>query len=423
MPFAGRHNGSIANQSSGGGNKLQGLPPTTCRNINSLRAINMRAMGIPKERNKITFMNQLTGIGSRHSQFNSNADGLPNFNHDIILSENFSNGNFNNQLFNASSQINIEILASGSGTGGDGGNVQFKSLSLSGDNSNTYSTSHYAAFNGNDAPHNNYKPLMEFYDEELFDASNYRPRGLHSVSIKNSLPIPLNEKLDTYTIKNIKISYIVGTEENGGDRPDMHTVLKSGYLTAPENLYIQFVNKNYDQIENLIAVFKTKDPLPSIPPVTNWYQWFCIDNSWATFMPSSKTVPLPNGTKYVSGQSQASLNAALVAIGTNANVGSSWQTLIMDASNNGYIDINQYNWNDPSGSQYNMPLIKYKGPNNIDPSGVLFTEISYNLNKTFNASSDDVKFRIFQDRHSTPQDNYGIRYVSLSISYKTERLP
>jgi hypothetical protein len=416
----GRYNKSISNQPSGGGNKLQGLPPTTNKSNSVLRAINMSAWGSPIDRNKIIYMNQLSGIGPRHSQFSPNADGISNFNHEIILSENFSNGNFNNQLFNTSSQINIKILASGSGTGGDGGNVNFKSLSPSGDNSNTYSTSHYAAFEGNDAPHNNYKPLMEFYDEELFDKSNYRPRGLHSVSIKNSLPIPKNEKLDTYTIKNIKVSYIVGTEHNGGDRPDMHTVLYLGKLTAPENLYIQFVDKNYDQIGNLINVFKTKDPLPTIPILTNWYKWFCIDTSYATFLLPNKTVPLPNGTKYVPGQNHSSLTVALQAMGTSQGVNSSWNTLFVD--NSGITNINQYDWNDPSGSQYNKPLIKYKGPNNNDPSGVLFTEVSYNINKTFNAISDDIKFRIFQERHSTPQDNYGIRYVSLSVSYKTKRI-
>ena len=74
MSFVGRNNGKISNQSSGGGNKLQGIPSTTDKRTSSIRAIKERAWG--QNRNLIFCINQLGGVGRNKSQFNSNADGL-----------------------------------------------------------------------------------------------------------------------------------------------------------------------------------------------------------------------------------------------------------------------------------------------------------------------------------------------------------
>ena len=60
------------------GNKLQGLPPTTGQDSNSLRAINNRAFG--NQRNVVFCVNQLGGVGGiRGSRmFLPNADGVSN---------------------------------------------------------------------------------------------------------------------------------------------------------------------------------------------------------------------------------------------------------------------------------------------------------------------------------------------------------
>ena len=60
------------------GNKLQGLPPTTGQDSNSLRAINNRAFG--NQRNVVFCVNQLGGVGGIRgsNMFASTADGVGN---------------------------------------------------------------------------------------------------------------------------------------------------------------------------------------------------------------------------------------------------------------------------------------------------------------------------------------------------------
>ena len=60
------------------GNKLQGLPPTTGQDSNSLRAINQRAFG--NQRNVVFCVNQLGGVGGIRgsNMFASTADGVGN---------------------------------------------------------------------------------------------------------------------------------------------------------------------------------------------------------------------------------------------------------------------------------------------------------------------------------------------------------
>ena len=74
MPsYVGRNNAKISNQNSGGGSKLQGLPPLKNQSNLSLRAITKRAGG--ERRNLIFCINQLGGIGRNKSQFVTGADG------------------------------------------------------------------------------------------------------------------------------------------------------------------------------------------------------------------------------------------------------------------------------------------------------------------------------------------------------------
>ena len=60
------------------GNKLQGLPPTTGQDSNSLRAINNRAFG--NQRNVVFCVNQLGGVGGIRgsNMFAPTADGVNN---------------------------------------------------------------------------------------------------------------------------------------------------------------------------------------------------------------------------------------------------------------------------------------------------------------------------------------------------------
>ena len=61
----------------GGGNKKQGLAPTTNKKVEFvLRSINRRAYGTPKQRATVFYMNQLSTIGKKSPMFMSNADGV-----------------------------------------------------------------------------------------------------------------------------------------------------------------------------------------------------------------------------------------------------------------------------------------------------------------------------------------------------------
>ena len=68
---------SISNTPQGGGNKLQGLPPSIDipSNLNRPCCLN-KAWNPPEERTKIVCMNTLSGVGRGRSQFNPSADGI-----------------------------------------------------------------------------------------------------------------------------------------------------------------------------------------------------------------------------------------------------------------------------------------------------------------------------------------------------------
>ena len=61
----------------GGGNKKQGLAPTTNKQVEFvIPAIQRRAYATPKQRAKVYYINQLSTIGRRSAMFLPNADGV-----------------------------------------------------------------------------------------------------------------------------------------------------------------------------------------------------------------------------------------------------------------------------------------------------------------------------------------------------------
>jgi hypothetical protein len=61
----------------GGGNKKQGLPPTTNKPVQYvLRAINRRAYGTPQQRATVYYINQLSTIGRMSTMFAPRSDGV-----------------------------------------------------------------------------------------------------------------------------------------------------------------------------------------------------------------------------------------------------------------------------------------------------------------------------------------------------------
>tara|TARA_B110000008_G_scaffold108107_1_gene111138 strand:- start:1077 stop:1667 length:591 start_codon:yes stop_codon:yes gene_type:complete len=65
------------NGNQGGGNKLQGLAPTTNKRVTFvLNAIKRRAYSNPVQRAKVFCINQLGGIGARSKMFATGADGV-----------------------------------------------------------------------------------------------------------------------------------------------------------------------------------------------------------------------------------------------------------------------------------------------------------------------------------------------------------
>ena len=78
---AGRAGASVYNANvngdQGGGNKLQGLAPTTNKRVNFiLNAIKRRAYSTPEQRAKGFCINQLGGIGAPSKMFATGADGV-----------------------------------------------------------------------------------------------------------------------------------------------------------------------------------------------------------------------------------------------------------------------------------------------------------------------------------------------------------
>ena len=61
----------------GGGNKKQGLAPTTNKQVEFvIPAIQRRAYATPKQRAKVYYINQLSTIGRRSAMSLPNADGV-----------------------------------------------------------------------------------------------------------------------------------------------------------------------------------------------------------------------------------------------------------------------------------------------------------------------------------------------------------
>ena len=78
---AGRSGASVYNANvngeQGGGNKKQGLAPTTNKRVEFvLRAIQNRAYASPEQRAKVFCINQLGGIGRPSKMFATTADGV-----------------------------------------------------------------------------------------------------------------------------------------------------------------------------------------------------------------------------------------------------------------------------------------------------------------------------------------------------------
>ena len=78
---AGRSGASVYNANvngeQGGGNKKQGLAPTTNKRVEFvLRAIQKRSYASPEQRSKVFCINQLGGIGRPSKMFATTADGV-----------------------------------------------------------------------------------------------------------------------------------------------------------------------------------------------------------------------------------------------------------------------------------------------------------------------------------------------------------
>lgn len=67
---------SNVNGNQGGGNKKQGLPSISNMRSSLVYSINQRAYGTPESRDKIFYINQLSGVGPKSRMFLSTADGV-----------------------------------------------------------------------------------------------------------------------------------------------------------------------------------------------------------------------------------------------------------------------------------------------------------------------------------------------------------
>jgi hypothetical protein len=67
---------SNVNGNQGGGSKKQGLPGISNMRSSLVYSINQRAYGTPQSRDKIFYINQLSGIGPKSRMFSSRADGV-----------------------------------------------------------------------------------------------------------------------------------------------------------------------------------------------------------------------------------------------------------------------------------------------------------------------------------------------------------
>jgi len=210
-----RFNQRISNQPSGGGNKLQGLAPTTNKIVSAIRAINISSWGPPETREKIVCMNQLGGIGTRHGQFSPSADGTssctdPYIDYNLSISENFQTGMFEDKLFKAIDQKNVSVSPSGSGVLQGG----FKS------NTGTNASLHYVHFGGYSDLETSYSPLFEHYDLNYYNVATYKPRCLKSKPVMDIITtnnLHEDKEIISFTIVSITISWIAGDGQNGGD--------------------------------------------------------------------------------------------------------------------------------------------------------------------------------------------------------------
>ena len=419
-----RFNQRISNQPSGGGNKLQGLPPTTNKNVSAIRMINISSWGPRETREKIICMNQLGGVGTRYGQFGPSADGTsscidPYIDFNLSISEDFSNSVFENNLFSALEQVNVAVINSGPGMGKING-----FLSASGGN---YPTPYYVHFSGPGQVDTSYSALPQFIDPLVLTLSPYKPRSLQSMDVMdmiNTNNLHGNREIISFTINSITISWIAGNNKNGGDKPDISTYLYGGQLTAPENLWLQFVDQNFHQIGELTPIWSTKDPIFPIPKIWAGHTYFNIHHPGSSNLP-----PYPNGTAYVPGQGTAWLPASPTQIQedilTSIN-GGNISPQIPDFSGNGFPP-NPTTWT-TTGPFY-KPVNTYYGN---DPTYNKFTETTFPINLTIPVTSNVInniitygpetaRFRIFQERSTHILDEYGVRFVRLNITYKCKR--
>ena len=418
--------GYISNRPTGGGNKLQGLPPRTNKPVGFiLNSINRRSGKMVN--NKIFLRNTLG-----KQMFGPTADGISDNirEYSLSVSTNFKSGNWDNILFSGNKQFNVFLNPEGDGQDDSGGFIS---------SSGKYATDYYIHFGTTDPNsahvHNShdgkFKPIMEYID---VNAPSWEPDNIKSrYLMSNTIPSIINKfnnqhqggVLQNFKIENIVVSFIAGDSQNGGDKPDMHTGIKHGMLTAPENLYLEFFDTQYNKVGERVDIWQTKEPLSDAS------MGDLVDGSGAKFRwqgynffrdnyPNMKPPPYPNGTPFVSGQGFSTADICFNTTITNLPVQNPLQqnkTLIQTLSDTNGIFYNSnlqipYTWDGTSTfGPYKKDLITYsKGKDFTD-------DFIYQCPENITMKNNVVGFRIFQDRYAHPQDEYGVRYVKMNLKY------
>ena len=428
---------SIINRPTNGGTKKQGTGASTSkRSLFVLGNVAHRASPPTSiEKRKISTTNQLGSYS-----FIPSADGSSNKfrNYTTTIVSNFQNtGNFDTDPFfnTVFDHKSIDICNNGTGTGSSGGFI-----SQAGDE---YSSPYYASTGGqrDSSIINPFPPIPEHTDLDVFylpdNSGNLHTQGRNLVS--NTIPGVINAGpsasqheggvVSDYAIKKIKVSYIPGTNNNGGDKPDMFTNLKLGRLTSPENLYLEFFDKTYNKVGERHILFETKEALtdaemigPSGGIITDnsgvkfrWNGYGAYYNYLLTLptptMPQLGGPPFPNGTRYVKGQGGA-FNVLPATAGYDVSgVSATFYTPNLKTP---------YTW--ATTGPYYKPLITYtgpqSGPNQNDPTKFSEKTYTYTLDNMPTYKKGVIGFRIFQERETGGgNDVYGIRYVETEIDY------
>jgi hypothetical protein len=266
---------------------------------------------------------------------------------------------------------------------------------------------------------------------------SYKPRALRSRSLREVAQerAPVGFTITELLITSITISYIAGDQSNGGDTPDMNTNLAYGKLTCPENLIFECVDQDFNVVHHE-QISETKLPLTAAERSSHvdgslWsFNWIGHGPSiWiaqglgTTHGNFSFLAPYPNGSPFVPGQTTALVTNAG---GTGITVAHAKVRIINSAHPNPLVTTpptttfhnpeikSPLIWTAPAIGPYSKPLIIY-------PSGSAFTEVTIPLNISLAIpanSNNTIFFRIFQERATGTLDNYGIRSVSLNMSFK-----